>query len=291
MAATEQPVNLIEFKEGEDVENAREEEKYLYKYFQAKGPRVTKKGGIEDSEGDEDISMADAVSDSDEDPELKAFADKAIKDKMRELNGGESDGDSDDEVLSALEDDDELNQDSEDDDDEEMEEDDEGDFFEGEDDLQDVNLKGSADEEEFDDEDDDEDSFDEKTGQAKKGKGGKPSFDESEEEMGSEDEGDDYGMEVEDDEEEDDGDNIFSKSNKKGGKDNKKKKETSIFASYEEFAHLLEGDTLEGDKKKPKFGGPKIGFNKSHSQVKRDFKKRGSGPSSHSQKKGGANKR
>jgi hypothetical protein len=37
MAATETPVNMIDFKEGEDgkmqVENAREEEKYLYKYF------------------------------------------------------------------------------------------------------------------------------------------------------------------------------------------------------------------------------------------------------------------
>ena len=90
MAATEQPVNLIEFKEGVEVENAREEEQYLYKYFKARGPRIIKKGGEVDSEGDEDIEMEDVVAGSDsddEDPELKAFADKAIKDKMRELNG------------------------------------------------------------------------------------------------------------------------------------------------------------------------------------------------------------
>ncbi|TNV85590.1 hypothetical protein FGO68_gene17657 [Halteria grandinella] len=280
MAATEQPVNLIDFKEGQDIENAREEEKYLYKYFQTRGPRLTKKGGEEDSEGDEDIEMADVNSDSDEDPELKAFADKAIKDKMRELNGGEG-SDSDD--LSALEDDDELNQDSEEEgDDEDMEDDDGDDFFDGEEDLQEVNVKGSdEDGEEFDDE---EDSFDEKTGQGK----AKQVLEDSEEEMGGdEDEEDeiDYGME--DDEEEDEEDNIFTKSNsKKGGKDSKKKKESSIFASYEEFAHLLEGDSPDGgEKKKPKFGGPKVGFNKS-SHVKRDFKKRGSG-----QKGGPANKR
>jgi hypothetical protein len=47
-----------------------------------------------------------AEDDSDEDPELKAFADKAIRDKMRELNrasGAELDEDSDEDLgLSEL---------------------------------------------------------------------------------------------------------------------------------------------------------------------------------------------
>lgn len=137
-------------------------------------------------------------------------------------------------------------------------------------------MQGSDSEEDFGD----EDSFDEETGQSK------VKTADSEEEFGSDEEGDEepeYGMEDDEEEEED---TIFSKS-KKGNKADKKKKETSIFADYEEFAHLLEGDTPDsGDKKKPKFGGPKAGFTKTHSKVKRDFK-RGAGPT----KKGGPGKR
>ncbi len=63
-------------------------------------------------------------------------------------------------------------------------------------------------------------------------------------------------------------DDIFEKdtSNKKSKKDSKKKKKAeSIFADYDEFAHLLEGDLYEGDKKLHKHTGPRTG---------NDFKKR-----------------
>jgi hypothetical protein len=46
------------------------------------------------------------------------------------------------------------------------------------------------------------------------------------------------------DEEEDD--DIFKENSKKGGK-GKKKESKSLFADYDEFAHLLEGDLYDGD--------------------------------------------
>lgn len=90
-----------------------------------------------------------------------------------------------------------------------------------------------------------------------------PSEDEEEDEEPME-----YG---EEDEEEDD---IFEKetSNKKSKKQNKKKKE-SIFADYDEFAHLLEGDLYEPDnaKKHKHSSGPRTGAH-------HDFKRRGGRP-------------
>ena len=70
------------------------------------------------------------------------------------------------------------------------------------------------------------------------------------------------------DEEEDD--DIFKENSKKGRKD-KKKESKSIFADYDEFAHLLEGDLYDGDsksKKKHKFGDSagNPGYKRSFSQ-------------------------
>jgi hypothetical protein len=78
---------------------------------------------------------------------------------------------------------------------------------------------------------------------------------ESAEEYGQEDndEEDEYGDEEED---------IFEKKGGKSSKkDNKKKKESkSIFADYDDFAHLLEGDMYEQEGKKKKYeAGPKTG--------------------------------
>jgi hypothetical protein len=200
---------------------------------------------------------------------------------MRELNGG-VDSEDDNEVLSQLENDEDMQASEEGEDLEEMER--EGsDFFSGEEDLQDVKVEGDEEEEQFSDEDD---SFDEKTGQAKL----KPStaLDDSEEELGDEDDEPEYGLEDEYDPEEDEEDNIICNIFQKSKKGDKKKKKTekSIFASYDEFAHLLEGDQNIGEgKKKHKFGGgPKVA---QHKRGKRDFKSR-SGPQ---KGKSGPNKR
>lgn len=239
MAATEQPINLYDFsgKGGENdmPQNLREEEQYLYKYFKARGPKATaakKKGDDEESEEDADLSNKLDGSDLEgEDPEMEAFANEIIEKEMKKMTKQQDD--LDDEVLSGLSDED-IDEEGEDDmdDDEDMEEDmedlddDEGDFFDGEDGLQEVKV-GSEDEE-----------------------------DDSEMEMnaGDDDEDDDevqeYVDEEEDDEEEDDifdkkgGKGAKSKDNNMGGK--KKKEKKSIFADYDEFAHLLEGDMYDG---------------------------------------------
>jgi hypothetical protein len=139
------------------------------------------------------------------------FANDVIEKEMKKMNAGaDALEDEDDEVLSEL---------------------DEGsDFFDGEEDLQDVNLEEEAEEEEQE---------------------MNVSGDEEDEEI----EEIEYGEE--DDEEEDDGD-IFQKPS---GKKKEKAPKKSIFADYEEFAHLLEGDLYDGDKKKAKKHetGPRVG--------------------------------
>lgn len=81
MAATEQPVNLIDFSKPQaEGTGDREEEQYLYKYFKARGPREQKKATAIDEDGDEEVEIED---DEEEDPEMEAFAEKIIKDKMR----------------------------------------------------------------------------------------------------------------------------------------------------------------------------------------------------------------
>lgn len=68
----------------------RQEEQYMHKYFEMKPPKV-KSGTEHDS---------DELLDDNEDPELAAFADKAIEDKMRELQAGSGIIDEDDDDLS-----------------------------------------------------------------------------------------------------------------------------------------------------------------------------------------------
>lgn len=201
MAATETPINMLD---PEALANHREEEEYLAKYFQARGPRVSKtKKDTLDRDGDE----------SEEDPELEDFANDVIEKEMKKMNAGaDALEDEDEDVLSELE---------------------EGsDFFDGEEDLQDVNVDDAEDEEE------------------------------EEQEMNVSGEDDDeeieeieYGGEDDDEEEDDD---IFQKPS---GKKKEKAPKKSIFADYEEFAHLLEGDLYDGDKKKKgkHDTGPRIG--------------------------------
>lgn len=160
---------------------------------------------------------------------MEAFANEVMEKEMKKMTKQQDD--LDDEVLSGLSDED-IDEEGEDDDedlededgidDEDMEdedkEDDEGDdFFDGEDGLQEVKVGDEDSEMEMDDD---------------------------------EDEVQEYVDEDDDEEEEDD---IFEKKGGKGAKskDNsnngKKKKESkSIFADYDEFAHLLEGDMYDG---------------------------------------------
>lgn len=117
MAATETPINMLD---PEALANHREEEEYLAKYFQARGPRASKtKKDTLDRDGEE----------SEEDPELEDFANDVIEKEMKKMNAGaDALEDEDEDVLSELE---------------------EGsDFFDGEEDLQDVNVDDAEDEEE-----------------------------------------------------------------------------------------------------------------------------------------------
>ena len=230
MAATEQPINLYDFSgtgaENDMPKDKREEEQYLYKYFNQRGPKATKAVKSNQETGD----------DSDEDPEMELFANQVIEKEMKKMTK-QADGldEEDDDVLSDLENED----DDEDMEDEDEEDDDEGDFFDGENDLQEVKV-GSEEE------------------------------DDSEMEMGGADDeeiddegGDEYGGEQdEDDEEEDD---IFDKKGKSSKSNKKKKEKKSIFADYDEFAHLLEGNLYEqGDSKKQKeYAGQKRSHNSS----------------------------
>lgn len=237
MAATEQPINLYDFSgnggENDMPQNLREEEQYLYKYFKMRGPKATatkKKGADEESDDDADLSNKLDGSDLEgEDPEMEAFANEVIEKEMKKMTKQQDD--LDDEVLSGLSDEDIDDEDGEDDmnddDGEDMEDDldeedeDEGDFFDGEDGLQEVKV-GEEDE------------------------------DDSEMEMGADDddEDDEEVQEYIDEEEDEEDDDIFDKKGNKGAKskDNgkKKKEQKSIFADYDEFAHLLEGDMYDG---------------------------------------------
>jgi hypothetical protein len=113
----------------------------------------------------------------------------------------------------------------------------EGDFFDGEE-LSEVDI---GDEDENQGEDEEEEMGEDE---------------EAEEEYGMEDDDEDeYGEEMDEDNED-----VFNKSSKKEKDDKKKKPKATIFADYDEFAHLLEGDLNEEDKSKkhiPKFVGSK----------------------------------
>ncbi len=205
MAATETPINMVDFEKGEELH--REEEEYMVKYFKARGPRQIsqkKKDALEQNE------------ESDEDPELEQYANDVIEKEMKKMNAGVDALDDEDE-LSDLEDLDEEGEDQ-------------SDFFDGEDDLQEVNMD---DEQEEDSEDQMNVSGDDEIQEIDGG----------------------YGEEDDEEEEED----IFTKPSKGGKKEKPPKK--SIFADYDEFAHLLEGDLYDGTKKShhKHETGPRVG--------------------------------
>ena len=145
-----------------------------------------------------------------EDPELEAFATKEIEAQMKRMQGGDIDTDE------------ELPEDS----DPEMEDDEDGEsdgedrFFSDDDDLQEVELEQSDEGEELE-----EDYGDELEEQAS------------------------YDDEVESVEEESE-EELVEKSKKKGGKkESKKISGVTKYASYEEFAHLLE-EGIDNDNNK-----------------------------------------
>lgn len=145
------------------------------------------------------------------------FANDVIEKEMKKMNAGaDALEDEDEDVLS------------------ELDEEEGSDFFDGEEDLQDVNVNEADDDEEEEQEmnvsgDDDEEI--------------------EEIEYGGED----------DDEEEEADDDIFQKPS--GAKKKEKAPKKSIFADYEEFAHLLEGDLYDGEKKRGRKheAGPRVG--------------------------------
>mmetsp|Transcript_30196 Transcript_30196/g.22439 ORF Transcript_30196/g.22439 Transcript_30196/m.22439 type:complete len:99 (+) Transcript_30196:517-813(+) len=96
-------------------DNVREEEKFLYKYFKERTEKKIKKVADEDE------------FDEEGDAEIEAFANDVIEKEMKRLAGGESDIDED--LDEGEEGESEVGSEAE----EENE-----DFFEGEDDLEDV---------------------------------------------------------------------------------------------------------------------------------------------------------
>ena len=148
MAQYEQPINLISFKDGDEPENKRIEEQFMYKYMQLKPEKVQKK-----KKSPLDVTTGEDDEDDDvEDSELENFANAEMDREMKRMASGAPGGmpDSDEEEVSledmSVEDD--------------GSDDDEAGFFSGEDDLQNVEIEGDK---EDDDEDDvegiEEDSY------------------------------------------------------------------------------------------------------------------------------------
>ena len=123
MAQYEKPVNMYNFREGDEPETKREEEQFLYKYMQMKAPTAKRE-------------KKTVEVDEDEDPELEAFANDEMQKQMKKMAGGlgadESDDGEDIEYSDAESD--------EAGDSEAEEGDSDGGFFSGEDDLQEVAL-------------------------------------------------------------------------------------------------------------------------------------------------------
>lgn len=179
----------------------------------------------------------DADEDEEEDPSLEAFAQKIIEEKMRKIQlGSGNQGESDEELDIEYTD----SEDGEDDEigDGKIEESEQEDFFEGEQ-LSDVDF-----------------------GQEQENSEG--------EEMDSDDEGEEmqqYGSEDGEMEEELP---AYEGQKKKNGKKGKKEKSQSNFASYEEFAHLLDGDSDE-DKKDNNLNAMISGGKRTFSQAQPHF--------------------
>ena len=93
MAQYEQPVNLMEFKDGQEPDNKRIEEQFMYKYMQMRPQKENK------AKKDKD-----AVDDSEDDPELEKFAQQEMDKQMRKLASGAPGGmpESDSEDVEGL---------------------------------------------------------------------------------------------------------------------------------------------------------------------------------------------
>ena len=136
MAQYEQPVNQIDFQKGEQPENQRIEEQFMYKYMQMRPERSqqqSSKGGkgvdgIEEANTGADDSDASVV-----DLDMEKFANDEMDKEMRRMAqgapGGMPDSDEEDMQIEMSDDEEDANDDSD------GQEEEEGDFFSGEDDL------------------------------------------------------------------------------------------------------------------------------------------------------------
>jgi ribosome biogenesis protein MAK21 len=217
MADYERPVNEYDFKRGEKPDIHRTEEEFMYKYLS----QIDKRQKLEPT------GSVEADSDAESDPELEAFANQEIQKEMKRLQGDQLADDDDEDVDVSYSDDGKASQSGKASDEEMASDDDsnadgqagnftesEEDFFSDQEELEAVNS-------EQEDEEEGEDLM---------------------EDMGS-DYGQEYDEEVEEQEEAD------TKKKKK-----KVKGEMDGFASYEDFAHLLE-EGAEDDAKKSKEKG------------------------------------
>ena len=223
MAQYEQPVNLITFKDGAEPENKRIEEQFMYKYMQLKPEKVQKK-----KKTTLDATTGEDDEDEFEDSDLENFANAEMDREMKRMASGAPGGmpDSDEEEVSledmSIEDDGSS--------------DDEAGFFSGEDDLQNVEIEGDQEDDEKDDGEDDaeEDSY---------GSEGDAASEDIEEGVDDDEEGSELPQEE-----------VTAKNKQKSKKaEDKAMRKTKLgtkYASYEEFAHLLE-DGLDDEIDKP----------------------------------------
>ena len=134
MAQYEQPVNQINFHKGEQPENKRIEEQFMYKYMEMRPEKKQQiQRDIEEANTGDDDSDAAGVN-----AEMEKFADEEMDREMKRMAQGAPGGmpDSDEEDVSI-----EMS-------DDDGEDGEEGDFFAGEDDLQDVAIESDGDEDE-----------------------------------------------------------------------------------------------------------------------------------------------
>ena len=125
----------MDFKDGQEPDNKRIEEQFMYKYMQMRPERVqqAKKDKLEEANT--------GVDDSEEDPELEKFADAEMEAQMRRMASGAPGGmpESDSEDVEGL--DEALGDDGE-----SVEKGSDDGFFSGEDDLEAVEVSGDDDE-------------------------------------------------------------------------------------------------------------------------------------------------
>uniref|UniRef100_A0A7S3CJN7 Uncharacterized protein n=1 Tax=Strombidium rassoulzadegani TaxID=1082188 RepID=A0A7S3CJN7_9SPIT len=224
MSAYEKPVNVYDFKQGERPDVQRVEEEFMYKYLTQ---HERKQKAAEEAESDDDFEEVldgkDKMKDDISDAEMEAFAEAEILKEMKRLQSGAGPAvlsDEEDVDVSYSDDQDEASQD----------ENENGQYL---DDSEEVGEAGDS-EEFFSDQDELEDLG----GLSDQKAGGEGEEDDSEDlDLGAVD---DYDDEEEEEEE-------AQKPAKKGQKGKKKAEDDDRgFASYEDFAHLLE-EGAEGE--------------------------------------------